>query len=106
MSEEKHTPGPWWVTDSGIRDRGGYICHTRSATHYPGQDERFEKETLERAANKKLIAAAPELLEALQGLDEAYCRASTPLTREERTEDRKRLIAARAAITKATGQPA
>ncbi len=52
MSEAKHTPGPWWVTDSGIRDRGGYICHTRSATHYPGQDERFEKETLERAANK------------------------------------------------------
>lgn len=66
MSEAKHTPGPWWETDHGVRDRGGYICHARPAMHYPGQDERFEKETIERAANKKLIAAAPELLEALQ----------------------------------------
>ena len=51
----------------------------------------------------RLIAAAPDLLAALEGLDEAYCRAGTPLTRNERTEDRKRLIAARAAIAKATG---
>lgn len=51
----------------------------------------------------KLMADAPELLEALQGLEEAYCRAGTGLTREERIEDRKRLIAARAAIAKATG---
>lgn len=57
------------------------------------------------AANAQLIAAAPDLLEALRGLDEAYCRAFDPLTREERNEDRKRLIAARAAIAKATGQP-
>lgn len=61
MSEAKHTPGPWWDTESGVRDRGGYICHTRPAQRYPDQDERFEKETQERAANKRLIAAAPEL---------------------------------------------
>lgn len=60
-----HTPGPWWVEPSGVRDRGGYICHTNPATRYEGQDERFAKETAERAANKNLIAAAPELLEAL-----------------------------------------
>lgn len=68
MSAAKHTPGPWWATESGIRDRGGYICHTRPAQRYLGQDERFEKETKERAANKQLIAAAPELLEALQAI--------------------------------------
>ena len=39
-----------------------------------------------------------ELREALQGLDEAYCRAGSPLSRDERTEDRKRLIAARSAL--------
>lgn len=68
MSAAKHTPGPWWATETGIRDRGGYICHTRPAQRYLGQDERFEKETKERAANKQLIAAAPELLEALQDM--------------------------------------
>jgi hypothetical protein len=66
MSEAKHTPGSWWVTDSGIRDRGGYICHTKPPCHYPGQDARYEQEKVERAANKDLIAAAPEMLEALQ----------------------------------------
>jgi hypothetical protein len=40
------------------------------------------------------------VLEALKGLDEAYCRAGLNLTREERHEDRMRLIAARAAIAK------
>jgi len=55
-------------------------------------------------ANARLISAAPELLEALIGLDEAYCRADSPLSREERHEDRMRLIAARAAIAKATGE--
>lgn len=62
----KHTPGPWWATDSGVRDVGGYICHTNPPTRYPDQDERYEKEVAERVANKSLIAAAPELLEALQ----------------------------------------
>jgi hypothetical protein len=38
------------------------------------------------------------LREALQGLDEAYCRAGTGLSKEERHEDRLRLIAARAAL--------
>lgn len=66
MTEAKHTPGPWWTEESGVRDRGGYICHTRPAQRYPGQEDRFIKETAERAANKALIAAAPKLLEALQ----------------------------------------
>lgn len=47
-----------------------------------------------------LEAERDELLAALRGLDEAYCRAGALLNREERTEDRKRLIAARAAIAK------
>lgn len=55
------------------------------------------------AAHQRVRDAAPDLLAALLGLDEAYCRAGTQLTRDERNEDRQRLIAARAAIAKATG---
>jgi hypothetical protein len=60
----------------------------------------------ENDENARLIAAAPDLLEALRGLDEAYCRAGSLLSKAERHEDRMRLIAARAAIAKATGEQA
>lgn len=105
MSEAKHTPGPWFTHREGFstvyieaRIGGGLIQEVAACGPTNQGSEQQE-------ANARLIAAAPELLEALRGLDEAYCRAGTHLTREERTEDRKRLIAARAAIAKATGQP-
>lgn len=48
-------------------------------------------------------AAVAAMIEALEGLDEAYCRAGPQLTRDERMEDRKRLIAARAALARVKG---
>jgi len=45
-----------------------------------------------------------ELMKVLQGMDEAYCRAGTPLDKAERHEDRLRLIACRAAIAKHGGK--
>lgn len=54
-----HASGPWWVTDYGVRDTGGYICATIKANHYWGQDERYAREIVEREANARLIAAAP-----------------------------------------------
>lgn len=64
-------------------------------------------DTLEESANPaailKLLAINAELVEALKGLDEAYCRAGPQLTRDERNMDRKRLIIARAALAKAEG---
>lgn len=66
-----HTPGPWWATDSGVRDSGGYICHTNRPTHYPDQDERYAQECEEREANKALIAAAPYLLSEVAALRKA-----------------------------------
>lgn len=66
MEQSKHTPGPWWVTDYGVRDAGGYICQTIKATRYEDQVERYVREREERAANARLIAAAPALLEALK----------------------------------------
>lgn len=66
MSAAQHSAGPWWVTESGIRNRAGYICFTRPATRFEGQEERFARESAERAADHLLIAAAPDLLEALR----------------------------------------
>jgi hypothetical protein len=51
----------------------------------------------------QLVEQRDALAAALTGLDEAYCRASAPLSRDERTEDRKRLIAARAALALVKG---
>lgn len=51
-------------------------------------------------------AAVAELIEALGGLEQAYCRAGSPLSRDERMEDRKRLIAARAALARVNGESA
>lgn len=106
MSAAKHTPGPWWVTDSGVRDAGGYICHTNPATHYPGQDERFERETAERAANKLLIAAAPDLLtvatRAKAWIEDAMADRGWPRERIENPPEGSHLHAINAAIAKAT----
>lgn len=49
---------------------------------------------------RRLHAANAELLEALKGMDEAYCRSGYQITKAERHEDRLRLIACRAAIAK------
>lgn len=62
----QHTPAPWWPTESGVRDRGGYIAHTHSVQRYEGQDERYALEVAQREADKLLIAAAPDLLKQLQ----------------------------------------
>ena len=104
----KHTNGPWEVarTDAGIIVRTESVKKTRAgASRYAaigGFDRSDPEQLAEALSNASLIAAAPELLEALKGLAEAYCRAGAPLTREERAEDRKRFFAAIAAIAKAT----
>ena len=58
----EHRAGPWRVTDRGVRDDGGYIALAPAVTHFTGQDERYQQEIEERAANALLIAASPELL--------------------------------------------
>lgn len=60
----KHTPGPWWVTNNGVRSHGGYIAHTNSVMRYEGQEDRYAFEVAQRDADKALIAASPALLAA------------------------------------------
>lgn len=63
-----HTKGPWRADTHGIRDIGGYICALTWPHRYEGQDARFEEETARRAADARLISAAPDLLAALKAL--------------------------------------
>lgn len=58
-----HTPGPWTAHQYGVRDAGGYICALKWPSLYTGQDERYWRETAERQADARLIAAAPDLYE-------------------------------------------
>jgi hypothetical protein len=66
MSEQKHTPGPWESgngTTSIYGSDGKEVA--RRIWHGPQDDERS-------LANARLIAASPEVLEALKGLRELH----------------------------------
>jgi hypothetical protein len=105
-----HTPGPWAVwpmgrylviscTGSGMQkhpQEGMHVAHVKMPDENKEWDQLWE-------ANARLIAAAPELLQALIDLDEAYCDISSGTCRESRESGRNALIAARAAIAKASG---
>ena len=93
----KHTPGPWTVTADGAGwyiecspERGHSVAYIRAEIGEEDPDTSDD----EKESNARLIAAAPELLEALKlianaensALDLAYCKGI-----------------ARAAIAKATG---
>lgn len=91
----EYTPGPWSIGNANIKDEaevgihgpgeyGLIICDLQS----DGYDEKTQK------ANAALIAAAPDLLEALENLLAVADQYDLPLSDPER-------IAARAAIAKA-----
>lgn len=87
----KHTQGPWIELQTRIDDSRGYqIAHL----DLHGKSEK------ERDANRRLIAAAPDMLSALQS---CYDMIAEECADGEYTEQAK---AARAAILKATGEPA
>ena len=66
MSREamKHTPGPW-VVDPAVRQ--GFTVYAPKEGFIVGtQDEEGRYGAIESEANARLIAAAPELLDALE----------------------------------------
>ena len=94
MNTTKHTPGPWTVSPSSKAstltrvfsvDEGRLVASANG----PGLSESGEAE-----ANARLIAAAPELLEALELF------LSCKVTNDQQNEAAR---IARAAIAKATG---
>lgn len=96
MSETKHTPGPWSV-------RFDFVVQ---ATSFDGgrlvpvaQPYGVNSDGTDLFANARLIAAAPELLDALQGLVKELSDSDD----EGLIENAEPMIAARAAIAKATG---
>ena len=96
----KHTPGPWVVGQSGgVIDRRG--CAVAKVQDMPGQDSG------ERAANAALIAAAPDMLEALRELLAERYALEEPEQFDAAgnwTSDSPASEKARAAIRKATGE--
>lgn len=64
MSVTKHTPGPWRVSNAAQVYAGNlFVAHCYNQSGQPRQ-----KNIEEIAANAHFIAAAPELLDALQDL--------------------------------------
>lgn len=101
------TPGPWTTDEREHNDPYQHVRIVgggRAIAELWIDDAPVPEYNAEQYANARLIATAPDLLKALAGMEEAYCRAGPDLTRAQRHEDRLRLIAARAAIATATGR--
>ena len=101
-----YTPGPWAVSTVPIQSSGGgCVCHQIgpfSACIYDDwrpSERGFDSATL--AANARLIAAAPELLEALRSILNGSIRISDKRD-DMLSEHDPKVISARAAITRAT----
>ena len=94
MSEAQHTPGPWRADSTNVSERYRYVLGGRRLIC------RITKGDGESEANARLIAAAPELLEALIAAEQAFVEHGIPLACHAS------LFQIRAAIAKATGQPA
>lgn len=105
MSAASHTPGPWIVSQGTIGRYRVYRLNERRwefvATAEP-MVSGDERSAAVREADARLIAAAPELLEALEGIEQAWVVGH--LRREEPTaRGRAALERARAAIAAAKG---
>ena len=105
MSQNKHTPGPWWSPDGKtikqdyrqLTEAGG--CIIAGVMGGSSSGPFFIEDDAEVSANTRLIAAAPELLEVLEKLLMAYQDpGNTGSTYDETVE------AAQAVIAKARGQ--
>ncbi len=99
----KHTPGPWEVMDSFYPSIKEVFGASFKISCVMWATDLTEEDYQKRRADLRLIAAAPELLEAVKALIEGY----------ENTEHTglmdmqvcgSDIIKARAAIAKATGE--
>jgi len=113
MMDAKFTPGPWVVDPNALHDVRAAdgkdvaiaICKQMSVLHI--NPETVSPETRDTAiANARLIAAAPELLKALQVLaEEADNFNVSGVYFNEKCMGHRGLALAAAAIAAATGAP-
>lgn len=101
----KHTPGPWthrqaYTTGEPVEQVIQRGTEVLSSVHDLGNDRRDEHD-----ANARLIAAAPELLEALETIADVPLKGEEGAGRGLDRHDASGFIRiARAAIAKATGE--
>jgi hypothetical protein len=98
MSEIKHSPGPWFYSGKHDECEVRYVGLCEGERHTDNIATLYHAEGSEQEANAHLIAAAPEMLEALMALNDLRGAWSPP-------DDviKAAWAKARAAIAKATG---
>lgn len=94
MTNRSHTPGPWFVWGGQIKPENGGWQQKRFIAEIPLHT------SVEQSANARLIAAAPDLLEALETI--LICKTND----NGETPELSNYLAeqARAAIAKAKGE--
>ncbi|HFH2906935.1 hypothetical protein [Pseudomonas aeruginosa] len=99
MSKQSYTPGPWEQRNNRVFSGGKCICSNVNAASPTTQN--IAEDVAMSIANAKLMAAAPELLEALE---DAVNRLASSLILLKCDDDfiAKETAQARAAIAKAT----
>lgn len=108
MKESKHTPGPWLaqsrslsdgslVVNTGAPDFNEICCLRDKKDRHYGQQDNTDQ------ANALLIAAAPDLIAALEGLLESYA-AYVGVDEVTNADIVLPVQEARAAVKKARGQ--
>lgn len=104
MSEAKHTPGPWSLDpeDKSIVGKDEDLAIATIENIDVGGDKGFHFGE-ESRANARLIATAPELLEALQLLGDVGCFEHGMLGNHN--DILSAVSKSLSAIAKATGQP-
>lgn len=98
MEKGKHTPGPWHV----YKGSGLYVDSGTAGSVCKIADKRISEQ---QQANGRLIAAAPELLEALEQAAAAYellIVSGLNFSADERAAMEKDLVLFESAIRKAT----
>jgi hypothetical protein len=86
----KHTPGPWAVSDGDVTNESGIVIAT---VQRAGNGE--------TVPNCRLIAAAPDLLEALEAVLAMHCMPTEP--KRTYRDNAGAMDKARAALAKARG---
>lgn len=101
----KHTPGPWIIDPPDVidaQDAGFFGAPEDNEGYHMVATDGWRLTGFIGMANAKLIAAAPELLEALKRIGDPEFRYSSD--DDEDTQLSMRIADARAAIAKATGE--